>query len=180
MEMGRRSSAGRVSSILVAAFLFLQQVTVIARNASAWLTLTGTLFLSSHPCITHRDLSGFHIAGNAPAIVAKGGFSGLFPDSSRDAYSFALIASSPDTILWCDVRLTKDGLGICLPDIKLDNCTDISNVYPNGQNVYLVDGLNTTGWFSVDYSIQELSTVAGKQQFVLIACIYQIQDVKIA
>ncbi|CAL9134023.1 unnamed protein product [Musa textilis] len=141
MAMGRRSSVGRVSSILVAAFLFLQQVAVIARNASAWLTLTG----------------------NAPAIVAKGGFSGLFPDSSHDAYSFALIASSPDTILWCDVRLTKDGLGICLPDIKLDNCTDISNIYPNGQNVYLVNGVNTTGWFSVDYSIQELSTVAVTQ-----------------
>ncbi|RRT51621.1 hypothetical protein B296_00007110 [Ensete ventricosum] len=101
MEMGRRSSAGRVSSILVAAFLFLQQVTVIARNASAWLTLTGTLFLSSHPCITHRDVLCplfpfflfFDLLRNAPAIVAKGGFSGLFPDSSRDAYSFALIAT---------------------------------------------------------------------------------------
>ncbi|WOK92005.1 hypothetical protein Cni_G00696 [Canna indica] len=139
MGRRRRSSVGTASSILVAVFfIFLQQAPVIAKNSSSWLTLTG----------------------NAPAIVAKGGFSGLFPDSSGDAYNFALVASSPDTVLWCDVRLTKDGLGICLPDIKLDNCTNIPNVYPAGQNSYLVNGVNTTGWFSVDYSMKELSPVS--------------------
>lgn len=103
------------------------------------------------------------LSGDAPAIIAKGGFSGLFPDSSEFAYQFALIASSPDTILYCDVRLTKDGLGVCLPDIKLDNCTNIPEFYADGKKSYLVNGVSTTGWFSVDYNGTELSQVSLKQ-----------------
>ncbi|KAM3367999.1 hypothetical protein ACQJBY_016516 [Aegilops geniculata] len=103
------------------------------------------------------------LSGNAPAIIAKGGFSGLFPDSSEFAYQFAMIASSPDTILYCDVRLTKDGLGVCLPDIKMDNCTNIPDFYPKGKKSYLVNGVSTTGWFSVDYNGAELSQVSLKQ-----------------
>lgn len=97
--------------------------------------------------------------GAAPAVVAKGGFSGLFPDSSDFAYQFTKDASSPDTISWCDVQLTKDGIGLCLPDIKLDNCTNISDVFPNGKKTYVINGVSTTGWFSVDYDDRSLSNV---------------------
>ncbi|KAL5214491.1 hypothetical protein ABZP36_003643 [Zizania latifolia] len=103
------------------------------------------------------------LSGNAPAIIAKGGFSGIFPDSSEFAYQFALVASSPDTILYCDVRLTKDGLGICLPSIKMDNCTNIPDFYGQGSKSYLVNGVSMAGWFSVDYNGTELSQVSLKQ-----------------
>ena len=73
-----------------------------------------------------------------------------------------MIASSPDTILYCDVRLTKDGLGVCLPEIKMDNCTNIPDFYPKGKKSYLVNGVSTTGWFSVDYNGTELSQVSCK------------------
>ena len=104
----------------------------------------------------------FFFSGKAPAIVAKGGFSGLFPDSSEYAYQFALVASSPDTILYCDVRLTKDEIGICLPDIRMDNCTNIPDFYAQGQKSYLVNGVPTSGWFSVDYNGTELGQVTRK------------------
>ncbi|ONK68516.1 uncharacterized protein A4U43_C05F12650 [Asparagus officinalis] len=100
------------------------------------------------------------LKGDAPVVVAKGGFSGLFPDSSLTAYTFALVASSPDTILWCDVQLTKDGIGVCLPNVKLDNCTDISGIYPQRNKVYLVNGVSTPGWFSVDFNSTELAPVS--------------------
>ena len=61
----------------------------------------------------------------------------MFPDSSEDAYGFVQYASSPATILYCDVRLTKDEFGICLPDIKMDNCTDIADIYAQGQKTVL-------------------------------------------
>lgn len=106
--------------------------------------------------------SYFHVAGNAPSIVAKGGFSGLFPDSSFDAYNLVSLTSSSDTILWCDVQLTKDGVGVCIPNVKLDNCTSIAYIYPAGQSNYIVNGVNTTGWFSVDYTMKDLSNVSCK------------------
>ncbi|WOL06381.1 glycerophosphodiester phosphodiesterase GDPDL4-like [Canna indica] len=136
MGMSRRSSAVAVASSL-AALLLLHLGLATAQNSSAWLTLTG----------------------NAPAIIARGGFSGLFPDSSYAAYSFVANSSSSDTILWCDVQLSKDGLGICVPDMKLDNCTAISSIYPNGKKTYLVNGVRTSGWFSVDFNSTELGYV---------------------
>ncbi|RLM64643.1 glycerophosphodiester phosphodiesterase GDPDL3-like [Panicum miliaceum] len=128
--------AGHVCSVL-ASLVLLWLGIASAQEASSWKSLSG----------------------KAPAIVAKGGFSGLFPDSSEDAYRFVQYASLPDTILYCDVRLTKDELGICLPDIKMDNCTNIAYIYAQGQKSYLVNGVPTSGWFSVDYNITELGQV---------------------
>lgn len=102
------------------------------------------------------------MAGSAPAIIARGGFSGLLPDSSTLAYNFALVVGSPDTILWCDVQLTKDGIGICLPNLAMQNCTDISRLYPQGHKVYSVNGVQTTGWFPVDYNAAQLVNVSCK------------------
>ncbi|WOK98135.1 glycerophosphodiester phosphodiesterase GDPDL3-like [Canna indica] len=103
------------------------------------------------------------LSGDAPSIVAKGGFSGLFPDSSEYAYKFSYVAGSPDTISWCDVRLTKDGKGICLPNLVIDNCTTIGDVYPDGKTNYIVNGETTSGWFSVDYDMKTLLPVSLKQ-----------------
>jgi hypothetical protein len=99
------------------------------------------------------------VAGKAPAVVATGGFSGLFPDSSGIAYQFASLASTPGTALYCNVWLTKDGAGICLPNINLDNCTIIKDVFPKGKMTYNVNGVSTTGWFSVDFQSTDLEKV---------------------
>ncbi|PON94138.1 Glycerophosphoryl diester phosphodiesterase [Trema orientale] len=103
------------------------------------------------------------LTGGQPVVIARGGFSGLFPDSSYAAYSLALITSLPDAILWCDVQLTKDSRGICFPDIKLDNSSDISDVYKKRDNEYLVNGNSTRGWFSVDFTLKELANVFVRQ-----------------
>ncbi|CAH2070823.1 unnamed protein product [Thlaspi arvense] len=46
------------------------------------------------------------LSGETPLVIARGGFSGLFPDSSLDAYNFAKLTSVPGYVLWCDVQLT--------------------------------------------------------------------------
>ncbi|XP_028758491.1 glycerophosphodiester phosphodiesterase GDPDL4 [Neltuma alba] len=100
------------------------------------------------------------LSGNPPLVIARGGFSGIFPDSSLGAYNLALITSVPNVISWCDVQLTKDSVGICLPDVKLDNATDIAGIFQNKSTTYLVNGVPTRGYFSVDYAIKDLSQVA--------------------
>ncbi|XP_010253010.1 PREDICTED: glycerophosphodiester phosphodiesterase GDPDL4-like [Nelumbo nucifera] len=109
---------------------------VASRNSSSWLTLTG----------------------NAPLVIARGGFPGIFPDSSFASYQLALNTSLSNVILWCDVQLTKDGAGICFPNIKLENSSDISSVFRNSR-IYLVNGQSTRGWFSVDYTLDDLKSV---------------------
>ncbi|XP_058742901.1 glycerophosphodiester phosphodiesterase GDPDL4-like [Vicia villosa] len=126
--------------VLVLKLLLLASVSAKS-NGSQWKTLTGS----------------------PPLVIARGGFSGLLPDSSEAAYDLALQTSVADVALWCDVQLTKDAVGICVPDPDLDLCSVISVVFPNQSRSYLVNGVQTTGYFSVDYTFKDLSDVHLRQ-----------------
>ncbi|KAL0729259.1 hypothetical protein Bca4012_025352 [Brassica carinata] len=89
--------------------------------------------------------------GKEPGVVARGGFSGIFPESSVNANDLAISSSSPGLTLLCSLQMTKDGAGICLSDIRLDNATTISTIFPKGQKTYKVNGQNLKGWFALDY-----------------------------
>ncbi|KAK7276905.1 hypothetical protein RIF29_18053 [Crotalaria pallida] len=75
------------------------------------------------------------LQGSPPLVIARGGFSGIFPDSSDEA-------------------------GICFPELKLDNATDISLLYPESAKTYSVNGILTKGWFSFDFNLSELADVS--------------------
>ncbi|GJZ75386.1 glycerophosphodiester phosphodiesterase GDPDL3 [Tanacetum coccineum] len=94
-----------------------------------------------------------------PFVVAHGGFSGLFPSSSFNAYKLASITSVNDLILWCDVQLTKDNVGICFPDLNLQNSSTIANVFEKGEKTYDVNGVSVKGYFPIDYTITDLDKV---------------------
>ncbi|XP_027340009.1 glycerophosphodiester phosphodiesterase GDPDL3-like [Abrus precatorius] len=97
------------------------------------------------------------LSGRPPLVIARGGFSGLFPDSSDAAYVFAVETGLKDLIVWCDLQLTKDAGGICVPDIKLENATDIDYVFKNKSN-YSVNGVQTSSYFAVDYTLKDLQS----------------------
>ncbi|KAL1217560.1 Glycerophosphodiester phosphodiesterase GDPDL7 [Cardamine amara subsp. amara] len=90
--------------------------------------------------------------GQEPAVVARGGFSGLFPESSAPANDMAISTSSPGLTMLCNLQMTKDGVGLCLSDIRLDNATTISTLFPKAQKTYKVNGQDIKGWFVLDYS----------------------------
>ncbi|CAN6557751.1 unnamed protein product [Malus baccata var. baccata] len=129
-------------ALVVAALLLHSVVALVsAQRSSQWKTLSG----------------------DAPKVVARGGFSGLFPGFSSAAFNLALITSVPDVILWCDVQLTKDGAGICFPDLLLNNNSNINEVLPQKEKTYLVNGVSTKGWFTVDYTWDGLVNVSVTQ-----------------
>ncbi|GMH05782.1 hypothetical protein Nepgr_007622 [Nepenthes gracilis] len=98
--------------------------------------------------------------GKAPLVAARGGFSGLFPDSSDNSYELARITSLTNVIFWCEVQLTKDKVGICFPDLRLENSSDISDVSEREANQYVVNGSPLQGFFSIDFTLNELVNVA--------------------
>ncbi|XP_076894824.1 glycerophosphodiester phosphodiesterase GDPDL3-like [Bidens hawaiensis] len=103
------------------------------------------------------------LTGYPPLVVANGGFSGLFPGSSYNAYSFALSTSVPNVILWCDVQLTKDSIGICFPNLNLENSSTIASTFDKGGKTYNVNGVSVTGYFPVDFTIADLDRVFLRQ-----------------
>ncbi|KAF8080192.1 hypothetical protein N665_0966s0005 [Sinapis alba] len=100
------------------------------------------------------------LSGDAPLVIAPGGFSGLFPDSILDAYKLEMHTSVPGAVLWCDVQLTKDDFGICYPDLKLNNDSTIGSAYPKRQKSYMVNGVPTKGWYTIDFSLRDLKNVS--------------------
>ncbi|CAA0814003.1 Glycerophosphodiester phosphodiesterase GDPDL4 [Striga hermonthica] len=98
--------------------------------------------------------------GSAPLVIANGGFSGIFADSSSVAYSLAVQSGLPNLLVSCDLMLTKDDHGICFPNIMLQNSSDIDFVYPNRSSSYIVNGVQTKGFFSVDFNYEELGSVS--------------------
>ncbi|KAG2579787.1 hypothetical protein PVAP13_6NG348900 [Panicum virgatum] len=142
---GRHDGGGGVAASLAAALLCGCVMLALAGAGAA----QGSRLPS-----TYKTLSG-----DSPRVVAKGGFSGVFPDSSSNAYSFALMLSAPNTTLWCDVQLTKDGVGVCLRDIDMQNCTSVAQRYPTRKRTYVIDGVRKTGWFALDFTMAELQSV---------------------
>lgn len=100
-------------------------------------------------------------------MVARGGFSGIFPDSSEFAVDMAMTSSMGDIVMYCDLQLTKDGMGICQPDVVLDNTTNIGMVYPDNKKMYLVNGKQVQGWFAVDYTFDELYNNVTRKSILL-------------
>ncbi|CAF2327889.1 hypothetical protein BRARA_J00984 [Brassica rapa] len=130
----------RASKFLLSALILIQLLPtqlLAQRSKSPWQTLTGS----------------------APLIIARGGFSGLLPDSSVDAYSIVSQTSVSGAVLWCDVQLTKDGVGICFPDVKMMNASSIQDAYPKRKNSYLVNGVPTQDWFTIDFTLKDLKSV---------------------
>ncbi|KAI3932273.1 hypothetical protein MKW98_024993 [Papaver atlanticum] len=96
------------------------------------------------------------LSGERPMVIARGGFSGLLPDSCDMGYEIAHMSSLPDMVVFCDVQISKDGLGFCLSDIRLDNSTNIANVFPKGHKTYNINGDDVSGWFAVDFLFDDL------------------------
>ncbi|KAH8504995.1 hypothetical protein Peur_045548 [Populus x canadensis] len=94
--------------------------------------------------------------GKRPSVIARGGFSGLFPESSDFANQMALGTSVHDVVVLCNLQLTKDGVGICQGDIRLDNTTNIAMLFEKGSKTYKVNGQDLTGWFALDFTADQL------------------------
>uniref|UniRef100_A0A1J3CZD1 glycerophosphodiester phosphodiesterase n=1 Tax=Noccaea caerulescens TaxID=107243 RepID=A0A1J3CZD1_NOCCA len=131
------------------------------RGSSLLLCGVVLIQLLAAPIDAQRSKSPWQtLTGDPPRVIARGGFSGLFPDSSLDAYKFAMLTSVPDVVLWCDLQLTKDGAGICFPDLTMSNASSVEGTYPNRQkSSYLVNGVTTQGWFTIDFTLRDLSKI---------------------
>ncbi|KAK4587971.1 hypothetical protein RGQ29_019104 [Quercus rubra] len=68
-----------------------------------------------------------------------------------------------------DILATKDGALICSHDVTLDldNRTNIANFsqFADRKRTYEVQGVNMTGWFVVDFTLEELKLLRVNQRF---------------
>ncbi|KAK3032359.1 hypothetical protein RJ639_035410, partial [Escallonia herrerae] len=119
------------------------------------------------PAVKATDKKWLTLNGGSPAVIARGGFSGLFPESSQYAYESASSTGLPGVVMFCDLQFTSDQLAVCQSDIRLDSSTLIADVFPKGQKTYNVNGQDVKGWFAMDRTIDELKMNVTLKQNIL-------------
>ncbi|XP_027338398.1 glycerophosphodiester phosphodiesterase GDPDL7-like [Abrus precatorius] len=101
------------------------------------------------------------LSGNEPLVIARGGFTGLFPEGSTEA-----IAISKDiSIFLCNVQFTKDSGAYCVTGIKLDNTTNIAMFDPK-EKTYNIYGQEVRGHFAVDYTGSQIDQNVSMNQAI--------------
>ncbi|EMS54688.1 putative glycerophosphoryl diester phosphodiesterase 3 [Triticum urartu] len=99
------------------------------------------------------------LSGRRPLVIARGGLSGVVPESSQLAYSMAMGSSLCEVVLFCDLQFSSDGVGFCHGSLRLDNSSNIAEKFADRGSTYQVNGRDVQGWFSLDFKSEELHSV---------------------
>ncbi|CAK9147960.1 unnamed protein product [Ilex paraguariensis] len=100
-----------------------------------------------------------------PFNLAHRGSNGEFPEETAAAYMRAIEEGAD--FIETDILASKDGVLICHHDVTLDDTTDIAEhkEFANRKRTYEVQGVNTTGYFTVDFTLKELMSLGAKQRY---------------
>ncbi|MGH7694933.1 MAG: glycerophosphodiester phosphodiesterase family protein, partial [Gemmatimonadaceae bacterium] len=97
-----------------------------------------------------------------PIVIAHRGASGHRPEHTLEAYALA-IAMGADFIE-PDLVSTRDGVLIARHENEIGGTTDVAARYPERKATRVIDGDSVTGWFSEDFTWDELRTVRAKER----------------
>lgn len=104
------------------------------------------------------------VTARAPLIVAHRGASGYRPEHSRSAYELA-IALGADAIE-PDIVASKDGVLVLRHENEISGTTDVAArpEFASRQTTKVIDGSTVTGWFTEDFTWEELSTLRVRER----------------
>jgi glycerophosphoryl diester phosphodiesterase len=94
-----------------------------------------------------------------PIVIAHRGASGYVPEHTLAAYATAILQGAD--FIEPDLVMTKDGHLIARHDNVLDLTTDVGNrpEFAGRKTTKTVDGVTVTGWFSEDFTLEEIKTL---------------------
>uniref|UniRef100_A0A0D6QVQ4 glycerophosphodiester phosphodiesterase n=1 Tax=Araucaria cunninghamii TaxID=56994 RepID=A0A0D6QVQ4_ARACU len=100
-----------------------------------------------------------------PYNIAHRGSNGELPEETAAAYMRAIKEGAD--FIETDILATKDGALICFHDVMLDDTTDVAqkHEFSDRKRTYEVQGTNVTGWFTVDFTLEEIKTLRVKQRY---------------
>ncbi len=94
-----------------------------------------------------------------PLVIAHRGASGYVPEHTLAAYAMAILQGAD--FIEPDLVITKDGHLVARHDNVLDLTTDVSSrpEFAGRKTTKTVDGVTVTGWFSEDFTLNEIKTL---------------------
>ena len=100
----------------------------------------------------------------APTLIAHRGASGVRPEHTLAAYERAIIQCAD--YIEPDLVSTRDGVLVARHENEIGSTTDVADhsEFADRQATKVVDGRETTGWFTEDFTLAELRTLRAKER----------------
>jgi glycerophosphoryl diester phosphodiesterase len=104
----------------------------------------------------------------SPLVIAHRGASGYRPEHTRSAYelAFALGADAVEP----DIVATKDGVLVLRHENEISGTTDVAAhaEFASRKTTKVIDGVSLTGWFTEDFTWDELATLRAIERIPLL------------
>jgi glycerophosphoryl diester phosphodiesterase len=97
-----------------------------------------------------------------PLVIAHRGASGHLPEHTLEAYKLAIDMGAD--FIEPDLVSTKDGVLIARHENELSDTTDAAEKFPDRKTKKTIDGRETEGWFSEDFTLAEIKTLRAKER----------------
>ncbi|KAL2650514.1 hypothetical protein R1flu_018642 [Riccia fluitans] len=112
-----------------------------------------------------RDPGRIGLQLERPFNIAHRGANGELPEETAESY-WRAIEDGADFIE-TDILATKDGRLICQHDLIFDVTSNINDhpEFKDRKRTYEVQGSNVTGFFTVDFTLDEIKTLKARQRF---------------
>uniref|UniRef100_A0A1D1ZB77 glycerophosphodiester phosphodiesterase n=1 Tax=Anthurium amnicola TaxID=1678845 RepID=A0A1D1ZB77_9ARAE len=125
----------------------------------------GSLGRPLYPLPSKLNKEKQQLQTSRPYNIAHRGSNGEFPEETAGAYMRAIEEGAD--FIETDILASKDGVLICFHDVTLDDTTDVADhkEFNHRRRTYEVQGENVTGWFLVDFTLEELKTLRVKQRY---------------
>lgn len=98
----------------------------------------------------------------APLVIAHRGASGHRPEHTLEAYVLAVEMGAD--YIEPDLVITKDGVLVARHENEIGETTDVGDRFPNRRTTKTIDGQQVTGWFTEDFTLDELRTLRAKER----------------
>ncbi|MNS59438.1 Glycerophosphoryl diester phosphodiesterase precursor [compost metagenome] len=122
------------------------------------LILTAALLLSGTPAMS----------APLPQVIAHRGASGERPEHTASAYLLAVEQGAD--VIEPDLVMTRDGQFVVRHENEIGGTTDVADhpAFAARRTTRTIDGVQTTGWFTEDFTLAELKTLRARERLPLL------------
>lgn len=97
-----------------------------------------------------------------PLILGHRGACGYRPEHTLASYQLAIDMGAD--YIEPDLVMTKDGVLIARHENEISETTDVATKFPDRKKTKTIDGKTVTGWFTEDFTLNEIKTLRAKER----------------
>jgi glycerophosphoryl diester phosphodiesterase len=97
-----------------------------------------------------------------PLVIAHRGASGHLPEHTLEGYTLAVEMGAD--YIEPDLVSTRDGVLVARHENEIGETTDVADRFPERQTTRVIDGQRVTGWFTEDFTLEELRTLRARER----------------